>query len=191
MNKLALVLVAWVALGLELSLRPALALGATTISPSFVICILTLVAMFAQPSAVRWTALLLGIAVDLLTALPIANAASDTRIVGPSAIAFVLAAQLVLSVRSVMMRRNPLTLGVLAMLAAMATAIALVTVFTVRSWMFDPIAWSATSELWTRCASAVYTGVLGSLLAFALLPLAPVLGLKIETTMMAGRAAKY
>ena len=35
----------------------------------------------------------------------------------------------------------------------------------------------------------VLWGTLG--LAFALLPLAPMLGLKIESNMMAGRAAKY
>lgn len=191
MNKMGMVLVAWIALGLELSLRPALALGSTAISPSFVLCIVTLVAMFGQPANVRWTALLMGLAVDLLSTLPLANAAGDVRIIGPTAIAFVIAAQLVMSVRSVMMRRNPLTLGVLAMLAAMASAIALVAIFTLRSLMFDPMSWSVTHELLVRGGGAIYTGVIGSLLAFALLPLASVLGLKIDSTLIGGRAAKY
>jgi hypothetical protein len=191
MNRVALILLVWLALGLELSLRPALALGTTAIAPSFVLCVLTLVAMFAPPTSVRWTALLTGLAVDLLSTLPLTNAVSDTRIIGPTALAFLLAAQLVLSVRSIMMRRNPLTLGVLAMLAGLAVAITLVFVFTLRSWMFDPLTWSVSRELLTRSGSALYTGVLGTLLAFGLLPLAPVLGLKIESAMIAGRAAKY
>lgn len=191
MNRLGLTLLVWIALGLELSLRPALALGTTAISPSFVLCVLTLVAMFAPPNAVRWTALLTGLALDLLSTLPIINAASDTRIIGPTALAFLVAAQLVLSVRSIMMRRNPLTLGALSLLAGLAVAIALVFIFTLRAWMFDPLAWSVPRELLTRGGSAVYTGVLGALLAFALLPLAPMLGLKIESNVIAGRAAKY
>lgn len=151
----------------------------------------TLVAMFGQPANVRWTALLMGLAVDLLSTLPLANAAGDVRIIGPTAIAFVIAAQLVMSVRSVMMRRNPLTLGVLAMLAAMASAIALVAIFTMRSLMFDAMSWSVTHELLVRGGGAIYTGVIGTLLAFALLPLASLLGLKIDSTLIGGRAAKY
>jgi hypothetical protein len=160
-------------------------------SLSFVVCVLTLIAMFAPPAHARWTALVVGLCIDLLTTLPVRDGVADVRIIGPSVLAFLLATQLVLSVRSIMMRRNPLTLGVLSAIFSLAAGVTLVAIFSLRGWLLDTLAFEPTRELLTRAGGAIYTGLLGVALAFALLPLAQVLGLKPDAVGLAGRAVKY
>ncbi len=176
MNWLSFGVCAWVAVGLELSLKDALRLGPQPIAPSFVFVLLTAIAMGAPGRVVLWSSLIMGVLTDLTTVMPVTNGGAAGVVVGPHAVAFVLGTQLVMTLRGVMIRRNPLTMGFLAMCGSAVAQIALVAVYSLRS-LYDPVVWHASSELWARLGSSVYTGVLGALLALVLLPLSPFLGI--------------
>lgn len=184
MNKLGVGLLLWLAVGLELGVKPGLALGNSTIAPSIVFATLTMIAMFAPPAQARWAALLTGLALDATSVLAarqgtVAGFDVDLRTLGPNAIALLVGVHLIVAIRHMTMRRNPLTMGFLAMLGSASAQIVLVAIISLRAAMFDPLAWSLGHELWTRLAGAAYTGVLGWALAFVLLPLAPALGLQV------------
>lgn len=184
MNRALWILVVWFAFGLELGLREALRLRDLPVAPSFVFCCLTLVAMFASRTTVRWSALGIGLLMDLLNAVQIQESLSEVRVVGPYMISFLVGAEVILLVRSSTIRRNPLTLGFLAGVGALAAAIVFVCVMTMRGWFLDNLQWSIWFQLWTRILSALYTGMLGVVLAFGLLPLAPYLGMQTNVTPM-------
>lgn len=163
-------LLAWAALGLELSLRKALSLGHTGIAPSFVFCVVTVIAANAPPAKVYWLAWIMGLLVDATFMLPTQNGA-DARVIGPYALSFAAGAFLIVSIRTLMYKRSPFAYGFLAIVGSLVAQLGVVAVFTVRSIMFDQLDWSVGHELWTRFASCIYTGVVMTLLA----PLAPLL----------------
>ncbi|MFO0856940.1 MAG: hypothetical protein U0640_06245 [Phycisphaerales bacterium] len=178
MNRALWILVVWMALGLELGLREALRLRDLPIAPSFVFCCLTLVAMFASRTTVRWSALAIGLLMDLLNPLQMQGSLADVRVMGPHMLSYLVGAEVIVLVRSSTIRRNPLTLGFLAGLGAMAGAVVFVVVMTIRGWFLDNLEWTIWFQLWTRLLSGIYTGLLGIVLAFGLLPLAPYLGMQ-------------
>jgi hypothetical protein len=192
LNRALLILLLWIALGLELGLKEALRLRDLPIAPSFVFCCLTLVAMFASPQAVRWTALAVGLMMDLLSVLSLRDSLADVRILGPNMLGFLVGCEVIMLVRGSTIRRNPLTLGFLAGTGALASAVVLVCIFTLRAWILDPLTWNLWFQTWTRSLSAIYTGLLGIVLAFALLPLAPLLGMQTSLPSLGGgRASRW
>jgi rod shape-determining protein MreD len=166
---------AWVFLGLEKGLRDALSIGTTGIAPSFVFGLLTFVAIAAPRSTVMWTAILLGVLMDLIFEVPLRQA--SVTMIGPHAIAYVVACQLILSMRGVMIRRNPFTLGFLACLGGVVAFTTLVAIYTARSLLGTPLAWDARHELFAGLGSSVYTGIVAIVLALVLFPIAGPLGL--------------
>ncbi|HYE60532.1 MAG TPA: hypothetical protein VD997_00925 [Phycisphaerales bacterium] len=176
MNWLLFVVIAWLFLGLEQGLRDAFALGALGFAPSFAFVLMAFVAMSAPRTTVFWTAAALGVCLDLLFRLPMPQSTGMVTIVGPHAIAYALAAQLILSMRALMMRRNPLTLGFLAFVGALLALIILNGIYTIRDAAGAPIEWQPKRQLVAAMGSALYTGVLALVLAFVLLPLTGALG---------------
>lgn len=181
MNSTALALVAWVFLGLELGLKDALALGTTHIAPSFVFCLLTFVAMFAAQPRPTWIAIALGLMMDLTLRIPLRDGAGSATILGPHALSFALAAQLITALRGLVIKRNPLTLGFLALLGSIVHHVTLVGIFAIRIAIGDAIAWSPGGELLSRLGSSLYTACLAVLLALVLIPIAPFLGLQTQS----------
>lgn len=177
----------WIALGLELGLRDAMRLGPTPIAPSFVFALAAFVALGAPAATTLWTCLALGLVTDLTRSVEFTGGLPPATIVGPYAVGYLIAGQLVLALRGVMIRWNPLTLGFLAGLGYAVAQIIVVALTTLRVSLGDPIAWSATGELGWRMGSALYTGVAAVLLGFVLLPLAPLLGLHAPTQRRFGR----
>jgi len=180
MNPLLVIVLGWLALGLETSgIKEMLSLHVGTVAgaPSFVVPVMILIAICAPPNAALWSALVLGLFCDLTD--PQSATTGDVRfIIGPSAIGFVLAAQFVVLVRGMVIRRNPLTLVVLSIAAGIIAAICTVAMITVRQLILhDPIEWSAKHELITRLFSALVTGGSALVMSFILLPLTPLLGL--------------
>jgi hypothetical protein len=163
-------LLAWVVLGLELSLRKALALGHTGIAPSFVFCAVTVIAASAPPGRVYWLAWALGLLVDVTFMLPTENGA-DARVIGPYALSMTAGAFMIVSIRTLMYKRSPFAYGFLALVGCLVMQVCVVTLISLRAAMLDQLAWSAWREVWTRVGSSVYTGALMTLLA----PLAPLL----------------
>lgn len=157
-------LFAYLALALELAISPALSLGQTTVSPSIVIPFVAFVAMFAPAVAAMWTSVLLGLAIDLTTS----RGTTGLVIPGPHALGMLAGCYVVLQVRGLMMRRNPLTLVFLSVVAAAMCGLVVVTIFSVRGIYPDTTGFRAWPELVHRTMSALYTGVTALVLAFPL-----------------------
>lgn len=179
MNWPLFALLSWVLFGLELGFRDALRLGPTPIAPSFVVPFVVFIALSSPPNTLRIAALTLGLVTDLTFPVELRDGGPTATVVGPYALGYLLASQLVLTLRSMMIRRNPLTIAFLSVLAAVIAQIVVVALFTTRSIFGDPITWNATHELLTRLASSLTCSVSGLVLSFGLLPLAPMLGINI------------
>lgn len=183
MNPLAVALVAYVLMGLELAMRPALALGQSGIAPWLLLPLVVFVAMFAQAGPTLWFALAAGAAMDLTGRLPRSGGLDTVVVLGPQALGFMLAAYLVLQLRGLVIRGNPFSLAILSFLAGCVAAILAVAVLTLRhqlgAWMGWPgdIEWSARAELFARLGSSVYTGLISLVLALVFRRLMGLMGL--------------
>lgn len=175
MNWWAFMLLAWIVLGLEVGLKSALALGHTAIAPSFVVPFATFVALCAQPRQAFWTCLILGLGLDLTSAVSLRDGGVIT-IMGPYALGLILGGQLVLAMRGIMMRQNPLTLVVLAVATSMVMHIIVIAIMSVRAGLGDAIAWDTTQQIIDRAGSSLYTGIAAGLMSLVLFPAAPILG---------------
>lgn len=176
MRSVTFALLSWIFLGLELGIKAALGFGSPGVAPSFVFVLLTYIAMSATPRQTAWASIILGLLMDLTNPFTLHGRLQPSVIVGPHALAFLVGSQLVLTLRGVMIRRNPFTLGFLAFVGSIVAAITLVGVVSVRS-IFENRDWHATHQLWVGLKSAVYTGIAAVPLALVLMPLGPFLGL--------------
>lgn len=180
MNRAAFVIAGWLFLGLDAGLsHQVLGLGRTGIAPSFLLILTSFVAMSAPSRTASWAALALGLLGDLTADIalrPVQSLETHAFILGPRAIAFLLAAHLILSMRGVMIRRNPLTLGFLVLVGG---AVAQVTLVAILWWrqLLDPIAMDPTHELLYGLGSCLYSALVAVPVALLLLPAAPLLGL--------------
>lgn len=175
MNWLSFTIAAWVCLGLELGLRATLQLGPNAIAPSFVVALLIFVSLHASHRSVTWAAIILGVLIDLTGSIELVPRETAV-IVGPHAIGYFIAAQLVLAMRGMVVSRNPLSMGVLSLFAAAIAQIIVVAFLTYHKVIRDPIVWNASERLVDGLASAVYTGVVAVLLALLLIPVTPFFG---------------
>lgn len=177
MNWLTFGLFAWVALGLELGLKGGLRIG-PSIAPSFVMVYAVYLALLAPHRTALWTSFILGLLADLTTRIGLAGLDRTVTLVGPHTLGYLLAGQLVITMRAMMIRKNPFTMAVLAVLASAVAAVVIVAVYSLRSIIIgDPLAFQPTQELIQRLASALYTGLLALILSLVLIPMAPAFGL--------------
>lgn len=165
------VLVGYVLVGLQMGLNELIRLGQTTAVPSLIIPFVVFVALLAPPLPAMWTALLLGLTIDLATPRE-----TGAIVAGPHALGFLLATYLVVTVRPIMMRRNPLTLMVLSIIASALAQLVVVAIFSFRMVYPDPFAWYPRSEMFARMLGSVYTGATALLLAFVLFAMMPLFG---------------
>jgi hypothetical protein len=178
----AFALFAWLLLGLEVGFKDALHLGSSGVAPSFVIPFAVFIALTAPPTAAVWACLILGLGLDLTTAVPVREGAiGSPTLVGPYALGLALASQLVLAIRGMLIRQNPLTMGVISFLASCLLYLVVAAMLAVRVLLpyHDAVAMHSLSELLGRLGSAAYTGVLAVVMAFILFPLAPLLGVHV------------
>lgn len=174
MNWLVLAVTGWILFGLELGMRDLLAIGPGRVAPSFIAALVAVVALSAPARTALWAGLALGLVADL-TRLVDQPDGGVTTIVGPYALGFMLGAHLVVTIRGALMRRNPLTVGFATMALVAIAQVVVVALTTLRSF-YEPIVWSAGSELLLRLGSAVYSGLAAILLSLVLLPLSELLG---------------
>jgi hypothetical protein len=150
-------------LAIELVIPAELRLGSIGAAPSFVIPFVVFVAMFAEPMGAYWTAILIGLALDMTTP-------RDAFVIaGPYALGLFAAAYLIVTLRTAV-NRNALALIVFSMGAATLCAVVVVAIFTIRSWYTPQITWHAGDELTRRLLSAFYTGASAAVLSLVLFP---------------------
>jgi len=174
-NWLTAAIATWICFGLELGLRDTLQLGPHAIAPSFVVALVIFIALNASQRSTVWAAITLGILVDLTGSIEL-KSGSSTVLVGPHAIGFFLAVQIVLAMRGMIVSRNPLSMGVLSLLAAAVSEIIVVAFLTIHMLMDDPIVWDASERLFAGLASSVYTGIVAVFLSLILIPVTPLFG---------------
>lgn len=164
---------AWLALGVELGLRPALELGSTGIAPSFVVPCAVFVALWAPTHVAAAACLVLGLLVDLTWLAP--APAGGAAVAGPHALGYLLMAQLVGAARSLIIRRNPLTLIVLSAVGSVIVHAVVVALLTIHT-LVEPLTWDPTGEIIRRLAASLYTAVSGAAVALVVYPLTPLFG---------------
>lgn len=177
----------WLCLGLEAGLRGILSIpvGSTAAAPSFAIPLMVFICICAQPTQALWSALALGLAMDLIWQHP--TAGEPLTVIGPNAVGFFIAAQFILAVRGLVIRRNPLTAAALSIPAAAIVNIVVVAILTARYLWSPALAWAPTSELGARMLGALLTGVTGLVLGVLLMPLGPALGMTTGQNRSFGR----
>lgn len=168
MSWIVFLVMTWLAFGLELGLRDALRLAPGGVAPSFVVPLMVYIALSAPPRQALWGALLAGCLLDLTAMVPRTDAAAMLTVLGPGAIGMLISTQFVLSVRGMVIRRHPLTLTVLSVVAAAVIQVMIVAFFTLRTMYGDPIEFQPTTELVSRLASALYTAATALAWAFVL-----------------------
>jgi hypothetical protein len=171
-NWLVFVFLAWVALGLDVGLRDAIAIGDSSITPSFALILCVFVWLWARPGALMLAAILIGLALDVLQPI---HAAADPVVVGPTTLGMMLAAYATFTIRGVMLRGNPVTLAVLCALSMLLVRIVAVVLLEIRSAYDHTITLSAWASIGTAGASALYTGLVAALLSPILRWLRPLL----------------
>jgi len=175
MNWAVFAIASWLLFGAELGVRAQL--GPSWMAPSFVFPLVVFVALFAQPSTAYWAALILGVVTDLTNLVEIDGGGGRLVIVGPYALGYLVAAQLVITLRGVMIRRNPLTMAFLAIAASIVAHIVVVGFMTAHRLYGEPIQWSAGAELARRLGVSAATGVSAFVLSLVFFPLSAALGL--------------
>lgn len=182
MNWTVAAVFAYVLLGLELAVSPALAFGPTGVAPSFLIPLVAFVALHAPHLPTLWFALILGAVIDLTGPLPASEGRPAVVTLGPMALGYLAGAYVALTSRGLLVRRNPLTLIVLSVLVALVAHLVATTLLTFRSF-YDPILlWSPAEQLGRRTLSALYTAATGAALTIILTPLTGLFGFQDQHT---------
>lgn len=168
--------VGYLLIGLELTVRRALAIGppdAATIAPSFIIPFLVFVAMSAPVVPTLWVALLMGLAVDLRSP----RDGGTLLVVGPYALGYMAGAYLVVTMRGIMFRRNPLSVMFLSLLSSLLAELIVVAFFSIRGMYSIDTDFSAGRELLHRLLSSLYTALTTAwVMALVLLPMTSLFG---------------
>lgn len=181
MNWLLFALLAWVTLGLEAGFRPALQLGSLAVAPSFVMVLVVFIALWARTSTALGAAMLMGFCLDLLF-VQATGGGETVPVVGPWALGCMLASYTVVNFRNMVFRTSPLTLAFLCTLGAAIANILVLAILTIRAKYDMIVVPSPAGELWQRLGAALYTGLLGLVLAPALNWIGPWLGFKKQSS---------
>lgn len=179
MNWVVFSLVLWGLMGLELGLKDALRLGETPVAPSFVMSLAVVVSLAAPTNAALWACLAIGVVLDLTNPIEVLAGGPDRTVLGPYALGHVLACQLVLTMRGLMMRKNVLTVGFLALFCSFVCHVVVTAILAIRLRYDHGVVFEPTQELMWRFGSSLYSGIAGIVLGAALLPLLGTMGLSI------------
>jgi cell shape-determining protein MreD len=176
------IITAFVFLALDASFLGVLTLPAVGgIAPSMLIVLVVFVALFASRFSALSAAMLLGAMADLtLPARPHGHVEAGMYVIGPHALGFLLAAYLVVQLRTMVFRQRVITLSALSLTGAMTAALVAIAIYIVRSWYGEATVYptdpSAGHELLRQAGVALYTALLAIPLGWVLLASTPVWG---------------
>jgi len=175
MRWLVFAIAAYLALGLEVGLRPLLVVGNAT--PGVVLILLVFIATAATPGVTVAAAVVLGVLLDLSTPWP-ASGVADTVIVGPHALGMTLAAYMLLQVRTMLFRESPLTLACLTLVAGLFLHLAVVFLLTARGFpmpLAEPVPqFNPAGQLAHRFFDLLYTTLAAIPIGWLLLRTEPI-----------------
>ncbi len=170
-------LLGYLLLALEAPVREALRLGPTHAAPSLVFPLIVFVALMASTNAALWMAFLVGLAVDLTTL----RAPGAVIVAGPHALGYIAAAYMIITLRPMVMRKNPITLVVLSVAGEGLAALVVVALFAIRRALWhgdwaDNFFDSLLTELGQRWIGCCFTGIAAVALCALFFPLIPWFG---------------
>lgn len=175
MNWAIFAIFAYVAVVVDRSLTVLFPDGAA--APSMTLVLMVYLAMSAPPWKVMWSALLLGLLVDLSQKLTLVDGPQAAVLVGPHALGYLVGAYLVLQVRAMLFRHSLLSLLALVVAGGMLAQLVIVFLLSVRGLSIVPgeavTQWSAMGEVGTRFVQVIYSAVLALPLGWLLIRLEP------------------
>jgi len=177
-NPVVFLLGVWLFLGFDRGLRDMLQLGSFDVAPSFLMVFLAFVALWASSRTALAGAIGVGLALDVLRLVPL-DSGDAVSVIGPHALGLAAGTYTILVLRPLMYRRNVLTIAFSAfVLAAMAGVVA-TGLLAIRTIIDERIILSgATSDLFQRVLSGLYTGVVAIPLGWLLERVRPVFGFR-------------
>jgi hypothetical protein len=167
------VIFGYLLLGLELTVKRALAVGppgAASIAPSFIIPFLVFLALSAPLVPTLWVAMLLGAAVDICSP----REGGTVLVIGPYALGNMAGVYFVYTMRG-FMRKHWLSLIFLSVVAGILTELVVVAIFSVRG-LYTVTEFIAWRELLRRVLSSLYTAATATALALLLFPMSGLFG---------------
>ena len=136
----------------------------TAAAPSMTLVLMVYLAMSAPPWKVMWSALALGLLVDLSRKITLVDGPAAAVLIGPNALGYVIGAYLVLQVRAMLFRHSLLSLLALVVAGGMLAQLVTVFLLSVRGLSIVPgeavAQWSAIGEVGTRFVQVIYSAVL-------------------------------
>jgi len=155
------------------------ALSIRGVVPSVSPLLAAFIALSAPPLTAMWACLLIGLLLDF-TNPGMIGSDQVFHLIGPYALGYLFAANLVLPLRAMVFRRNPMTLGVFAGTFVVAAGLVYTMIWSIRG-LYDPApivfgGRTALHELLNTLLRAVYTGALGVPLGWILARTAPLWG---------------
>ncbi len=162
--------VLFIALVADVSFTAVFEVGGTT--PQLIVIVIAFVAMQADARIVRWYALIAGLLLDL-SEPSLSGPFAPLYLIGPSTLGTLFAAEVVLLLRGILIRRNPLAVGFASFMLGLASGLFSTAWWAIRSWYPDsPPPWgegSALQEFAREGLTAIATGILGIPLGWLLL----------------------
>ncbi|HMN95912.1 MAG TPA: hypothetical protein PKC43_09980 [Phycisphaerales bacterium] len=162
---------------LDGSLMGLFSVGGT--APSLAPLLVVFVAMHAPRPTAMWAGMLVGLLADLSTPL-VDGTLRPIHLIGPAALGYLFAVNLVLPLRSMVLRRNPLTLVVLVALASFGCGLVITAIWTARSLLgesIDPFGGrSAAGELALVSLRGALSGAAALPMGWLLMKSAPIWG---------------
>lgn len=178
MSRIAALLACWFVLGLELGLRHVFAVEfgspPLTITPSLSVPLLAFFCLHASAHSAIWACVLCGVVMDLLW-WPGASSGPPGAVLGLYGIGYAISAWCIVRVRSLLIRKSPLTLVVLSVAFAMIAQTWIVLIMGLRTF-YDPVEWELGREFVGRIMSAGLTGAAGLAAWIVLTPLTGLFG---------------
>ncbi len=160
----------FVALVLDVSFMPVFELGGIT--PRLVVVVVAFAAMHVDGPIVRWFALLAGFLMDL-SEPSLSGPRAPLYLIGPSTLGMLFGVEAVLSIRGLLVRKNPLSVGAMSILLSLTSGLFWTAWWALRSWYPDsPPPWgdgSALREFGTQFLGSISSGICGIPVGFLLL----------------------
>jgi hypothetical protein len=179
-----------VAVVLDTSFTQVFAIG--EVQPSVTPALVVFVAMYAQRPTLLWAAFVAGLLVDL--AQPsLYMGTRPYQLIGPTILGFVFGAAIVLPLRTIVVRKNPLAFAFLVLVFALGAMVVATAIHSARGWYAGTLPpWMpegrALAWMWLGFLDACATAVLAIILSFPLHGLIGAFGLSGAAPWSARRA---